>query len=62
MDKKFKIIDESLIDTEPKIGTSNVKTIFIISDMDVNYPSNGLFICPGAKNMYEKIIKYILSD
>ena len=58
----IEIIDYTMIKSQPKSGTSNVKTIFIISDMDVNYPSNGLFICPGAKNMYEKIIKYILSD
>ena len=61
MSKRIEIIDESIIKSEPKIYENKVKTIFI-SDMDVNYPSNGLFICIGTKNIYEKIINYLLSN
>jgi hypothetical protein len=59
--ERIEIIDESIIKSEPKIYENKVKTIFI-SDMDVNYPSNGLFICIGTKNIYEKIINYLLSN
>jgi hypothetical protein len=60
MNNNIKIIDESIVKSQPKINETKVKTTFI-SDMDVNYPSNGLFICIGTKNIYEKIINYILS-
>jgi hypothetical protein len=64
MNNNIEIIDESIVKSEPKINENKVKTIFI-SDMDVNYPSNGLFICVESKNIYsiyEKIINYILSN
>lgn len=61
INKSIEIFDESIIKSQPKIYETKVKTTFI-SDMDVNYPSNGLFICVGTKNIYEKIINYILSN
>ena len=61
MNNNIEIIDHTIIKSEPKINETKIKTIFI-SDMDVNYPSNGLFICIGTKNIYEKMINYILSD
>ena len=64
MNNVIDIIDESIIKSEPKINEKKVKTTFI-SDMDVNYPSNGLLICVDSKNIYsnyEKIITYLLSN
>ena len=61
MNNNIEIIDDTMIKSQPKINENKVKMTFI-SDMDVNYPSNGLFICIGTKNIYEKIINYILSN